>query len=1130
MNATIKKQLFPNIIIIHFWILLLSCSVILYSQSDAPDIRFDNISIKDGLSQSSPNCIFQDSHGLIWIGTEDGLNKYDGYNFTVYRPDQNNRFSISNPRILAICADSTANLWIGTNGGGINMYDRVNDRFYSYQPEMNDSVTITGKTVYSLISLQNGTIWIGTENGLSVFSLKNDRFIDLKKELSELQPLANTSVFSIIRDEDERIWIGTEKGLFSYDQNKKELNNYYNSSLPGNVIKTLMVDRNRNLWIGSVAFLAKLERVSGTFTTINNLPTAGTSATDNQIKALLEDNNGHIWIGTNGGGLIVHVPETGEFYNYSYDHNNPYSLRNNEVLSMFQDFSGIIWVGTNGLDKYNQKKDKFKLYDYVPFTREKLIFRNIHPIYEDQYKVLWIGSKTDGLHMLDRNTKKYIRYTHELNNSNSLSSNRIRAIKEYPEGILWVGTEDQGLNKIYLDGSRRPVRFKSFKHNINDSNSITSNKIYALYIDENKKLWIGTDNGLTIMNIESETFSQYAPDPDNPNSLSNSTVYCIYGDRTGDIWLATNNGINKFNPATNGFIHYIHNDKDSNSLINNEILTFQEDRHGNLWIGTYGKGLDKYDKTTNTFTHFSHILKLSTSVIYGILEDESGYLWISTNNGILKFNPADNAINLFTIDDGLQSNEFNGTSYFKSHSGEMFFGGQYGFNSFYPKDVKIDSIPPKIILSDLQVHNISVIPGENSPIKKNINEVKEILLNHKQNNFTLYFSALHFANPAKNHYKCKLEGFDRDWIDIGDKRFVSYTNLPYKTYNFIVIASNSDGIWNEEGIAVKIRIRPPFWATIWFRTLMAILIISGIIYLLRKRLEFVQKQKEIFEKKFESSSRQLEEAKKQLEIQHEEITIQKRELKLRENDQENLLWFNQGLGIFSDIISKHKDDLTSLCQITIDRLVEYVDAQQGAVFLLNDEKEDDHYLELIAHYAFSNERIHRQFKIGEGYVGTCFYEKQFMEIDNLTEKYSELHSGLGNQYLKHLLFAPLKINEQCIGVVELGSFKKIKGYRVSFIEKLMETFASIINTQRANVKLKKLIEFSTAQTKELEEREEQLRLNLEEIMATQEESTRREDELIRMSEQAASHEENLKQQIEVLKNKIKELTGKPHES
>jgi len=274
----------------------------------------------------------------------------------------------------------------------------------------------------------------------------------------------------------------------------------------------------------------------------------------------------------------------------------------------------------------------------------------------------------------------------------------------------------------------------------------------------------------------------------------------------------------------------------------------------------------------------------------------------------------------------------------------------------------------------------------------------------------------------------------------------------------------------------------------------------------------------------------LEEAQKQLELQHEEITIQKRELKLRENDQENLLWFNQGLGMFSDIISKHKDDLASLCQTTIDKLVEYVDAQQGGVFLLNDEKEDDQYLELIAHYAFSDEKIHRQFKIGEGYVGTCFNENQFMEIDNLTESYSVLQSGLGNQYLKHLLFAPLKINEKCIGVVEIGSFKKIKGYRVSFIEKLMETFASIINTQRANVKLKKLIDFSTAQAKELEEREEQLRLNLEEIMATQEESTRREDELIRMSEQAAKREEDLRQQIDILKNKIQELTGNPYES
>jgi hypothetical protein len=457
----------------------------------------------------------------------------------------------------------------------------------------------------------------------------------------------------------------------------------------------------------------------------------------------------------------------------------------------------------------------------------------------------------------------------------------------------------------------------------------------------------------------------------------------------------------------------------------------------------------------------------------------------------------------------------------------MFFGGQYGFNSFYPNNVVIDSFPPKIILSDFQVRNQSVLPGEGSPIQMHISEVKEILLNHKQNNFTLYFSALHFANPSLNRYKYKLEGFDDDWIDAGSKRFVSYTSLPYKTYTFRVIASNSDGVWNEKGLSVKIKIRPPFWATIWFRILLAIALIWAVVYVVRRRVTAAQRQKQIIEERLEQSMKELDEARKQLEIQHSEIVIQKRELKLRVKDQENLLWYNQGLGLFSDIFSKYREDIKKLCHVTIEKLVEYVEAQQGGIFLLNSENEDHPYLELIASYAFAEEKLNKKFQIGEGYVGACFFDRKFLEVDNLTENYTSLRSGLGSEYLKHLVLAPLKINDECIGVVELGSFRKIKGYRISFIEKLMESFAAIINTELASARLKMLIEKSTLQSQELEASEEQLRLNLEQIMSAQEESARREDELIRLSEESATREEMLGQEIERLKSRIVELTGKP---
>jgi streptogramin lyase len=894
--------------------------------------------------------------------------------------------------------------------------------------------------------------------------------------------------------------------------------------LPGKQVTALLVDRNKDLWIGTETGLALMKAGTDLFKTFGNF-SGGSASTSDFVKALLQDKEGNIWVATYGGGLHIYQAQTGRFMNLTYDHNNPYSLSNNEVLSLFMDYSGIIWVGSNGLDKYNPKKDKFVLYDYVPYASEKLIFRNIHPIYEDNEGILWIGSKTDGLHLLDRKNKRYSRMIHETGNPNSLSSNRLRAIREYPEGTLWIGTENEGLNKVTLNENRKPVRFKNYRSQAGNPNSLTSDKIYAIFPDNQGKLWIGTDKGLTIMDIATESCKQYVPDPSNPHSISNLTVYCIYGDRSGNIWLATDYGMNRFDPSTGGFIHYIHNDEDSSTIIHNEILSFLEDDKGNLWIGTYGKGLDEFNIEKKKFTHVKNIRQLSTAVIYGILQDNLQNLWLSTNNGIIKFIPEGQQINQFSIEDGLQSNEFNGTSYFKSNTGEMFFGGQYGFNCFFPNKVVKDSVAPRIIISALQVSNRLVSPGRNSPINQHISEVKEIRLNYRQNNFTLYFSALHYANPEKNHYRYMLEGFDQEWIDAGTRRFVSYTSLPYKSYNLRVQASNADGIWNEKGLSVKIKITPPFWATIWFRLIFIVIVLYGTYYLIRRRINIAQQQKMIFEEKFQASSRELEEAQSQLEKQHAEIVVQKRELILREKDQENLLWFNKGLGLFSDIISKNKDSITSLSQVFIKELVEYVEAQQGGVFLLNDEDENAPILELVASYAFGAERINQQFLPGEGYIGTSYKSQQFLEIDNITEKYTKVSSGLGTEYLKHLLFAPMKINDQCIGVVEIGSFKKIKGYRVSFVEKLMESFTSTISTEKANAKLKKLIDHSVMQSKELAESEEQLRMNLEEIMATQEESTRREDELIKLAEESATHEEMLNQEIEVLRKKLEDLSG-----
>ncbi len=1088
-------------------------------------IKFDNISVRDGLSQTTPNCIMQDSRGFLWIGTEDGLNKYDGYEFEVFKQDINNPFAISSSKIKCIEEDEEGNIWIGTNGGGLNRYDRKKNIFSNFKTNDKDSFSVSGNIINCIRKDGNGKLWIGTNNGLSVLDIRTKIFKDLISGPDRKAVFENIEINDIISGTDNIIWIATGNGLARLDTADKQVSFYRNNpsdpaSIPDNAVTCLLTDRKGNLWVGTKSGLVKKEPGTDNFKRLNRQAALSLF----EIKDLLEDENGNIWVATFGGGLDIYMPEKNEVISNTLDYNNPNSIGHNEVSCLFKDRSGIIWAGTYGLDKYNPKKEKFRLYDYLP--KENISFKSIYAIYQDRLGVLWVGSKLDGVHVLDRSNNGYFRIRHEANNPNSLSSNKVRVIKENPDGVIWVGTDDGGLNKIMLDNNRKPYKYIVYRHNPKDVNSLTSDLIYSLYFDGEGYLWIGTDKGLNRMHLETETFKRYTPDEKNQNSLNNNTAYYIYGDNEGVMWVATDYGINRYNPKTDGFIHYVHDDKNENSVIINEILTFYEDRNGMLWIGTFSGGLDKFDRKASKFIHFSNIKELSNAVIYGIFEDNNANLWMSTNNGIIQFNPKTLFLKQYTIEDGLQSSEFNGGAYYKGINDEIFFGGYFGFNSFFPDRIKLDTITPQIVLTDLQVKNIPVQPGNKSPIKEHITEADEIILNHKQNNFTIFFAALHFANPSQNKYRYKLEGYDKQWIESGTRRYASYTSLPYKKYRFRVQASNSDGIWNEKGISVKIRIKPPLVSTFWFRLFIVAAVSFLIFYGIRYRINAEHKQKLLLEERVKESTRELELAKEKLDKQKEEIILQKQELKFRERDQQELLWFNQGIGLFSDIFSRPKDDISQFSGLVINKLVEYVEAQQGGVFLLNDDDENDIFLELVAHYAYNIERLNTRFIPGEGYIGTCFKEKGFIEINDLPPGYAIMRSGLGQEQLRFLLLFPLKVNESVIGVIEIASYKKIKGYKIAFIEKICETFASVIGSIKSNNKLRRLIDKANKQALELQEREEELRQNIEEMQATQEEAARREDELIRYAEEAASREEMLNQRIEELESQLKEIKSK----
>ncbi|MBN2612357.1 MAG: GAF domain-containing protein [Bacteroidales bacterium] len=1108
----------------HLIILLLSLMGIQVMSQKVNHIKFENISTRQGLSQSSPNCILQDSRGILWIGTEDGLNKYDGYDFIIYRPKVNEQGSVSNNRIKCMVEDKNGNLWIGTNGGGLNIYDRMKDSFSVFQGF--DSVAFEASFINCLYYDDEGIIWAGTVSGLYKINPAKKTVVNYSNNPFKANTISSDVINTIASDKQGFLLIGTEYGMNRLNTAKELFSWYFHdpsdeNSLSDNSVNYIFKDKGNAIWIGTSNGLNLYDDSNDQFERIV-LPEhhEQNGSNTHAVTTIAEDTEGNLWIGTFGKGLYIYYKSLDMALNLSYNPGNPYSLSNNEVLSVFRDNSGIMWVGSNGLDKYNPRKEKFTLYNYDPFSSKGEIFRHIHAIYEDDYGVLWIGSKSDGIYILDRQKKQSSRITA---GENSLSSNKIRVIREYPEGTLWIGTDDNGLNKITLGNNREPQKYDWFSYNPVASNTLSSNTIYTLHIDGNN-LWIGTDNGISKMDINTEEIIRYIPNPEDSNSLNNSTAYYIYGDRAGTIWVATDLGLNKYVPETDGFVHYISDPADSKTLSSNELLTIYEDIKGTLWIGTYSHGINSFDREKEEFNRYESINELSTDVVYGILEDEKNNLWLSTNDGIIRFNPAINPpVTHFTIEDGLQSNEYNGGAYYKSGTGEIFFGGQYGFNSFFPDKVTIDTVPPKIILTGLKINNQVINPGEKSPLSVQITETKKLILKSSQNNLTFDFAALHYGNPAGNRYRYILEGFDKDWVDAGTSRSASYTSLPYKSYIFRVIASNSDGKWNNEGLLLQIKIRPPFYRTTFFLIFLSILIILMIYLVVKNRVNRENKQKEKLQKEIDKFTDELEQAKLQMEKQREEITVQKQEIKLREREQQDIMWFNEGLNKFSDLMSKNKGDLELLTKNTIKSLVDYVEAEQGGIYLLNDDNPNEIFLELTGSYAYSESRLHSRFLPGEGYIGTCFKEKNVIELNNPEKEYTSIKSGLGEEHPKYIAFVPIKMDEDTVGVIEIASFKKLKGYKISFIQKMAETLHSIIDSAKSAQKMVKMVEELKLKSEELTAQEEILKQNLEEMAESQQEAMQREDFLLSQAEEYASKEVMLQEEVEKLKTELEEL-------
>ncbi|RPI29550.1 MAG: diguanylate cyclase [Acidobacteria bacterium] len=879
-------------------------------------IQFEHLSVEQGLSQSSVTCILQDGKGFLWFGTDDGLNRYDGYNFKIYRNNPANHFSVGSNRIRALLEDRKGILWVGTSGGGLNRYDRDRNRFvrYTYDPsryyDPNKSRGLSDNDVRCILEDRDGQLWIGTDgSGIGRLVWKDPSYTDysfVAYPIAEEDPRGFNREYVSVLFEDRAgvLWVGTEDGglVRVTDKTKATFQHYLPDPLnpassPSNQITSIAEDQEGNLWVGTQDGLAAFDPRTRLFHRYLHNPADVRSLSSSYVRIIFRDRAGVLWIGTDGAGLnkLVlgkHPGSPPEFIRYRYDPAEPHGLNDNSIESIFEDRSGVLWVGTynGGLNKLilrnsgrnDRERRAFVHYAVKPAQKQHLSHDSVNAILEDSRGTLWIGTDGGGLNQVDppASPDSPLPFVHHQANSGAihgLNDNVVTAIGQDSEGDIWIGTFTGGLNRLPRAMIGRPSpSFLKYQYDPNDPGSLSNNFVKSILRDRRGRLWIGTiDGGLNRFDPRTNKFVRYHADDRTPGNLSDNSVFAMGEDPTGRLWIGTAEGLNRYDPDQNRFLHCKSDPDDPASLSSNLVRSIYTDRHGILWIGTDGGGLNKLisgaEGERPRFSHYRMADGLPNDSVLGILEDDAGDLWLSTHHGICRFDPRTEELRNYDRSDGLQGNDFRGGACWKSRSGELFFGGARGFNVFHPSQVRDNPTPPPIVILDFQIFN-KPVPVDSRPengraaLRKFVTEIDEIQLSHRDAVFSFEFAALHYVAPEKNEYAYRMEGLEEDWNYVGNRRFVTYTTLPAGDYVFHVKGANSDGIWNQQGLSLKIHISPPFWKTAWFSGLLAAtaLLLAGALYQFRVR-QLKSREAEL-QQQVQERIRQVARANKQLSV------------------------------------------------------------------------------------------------------------------------------------------------------------------------------------------------------------------------------------------------------------------------
>jgi len=870
-------------------------------------VSFDRITNKDGLSQSTVNHIIQDKKGFLWFATFDGINKYDGYSFKVYRHDENDSNSLSHNGAVYLLEDNEGYIWVVNNGeAGLDRFDPGTEKFERFKHDPKDPGSISSDQIHHVMQDKKGDIWICTNKSLDLLIQKKEKN-GVKISFKRFENKLPARYFSMAYENKFGQLLLFSSRLTLFDRTTNTFT-YTNIDLEGYYALSIIEDNTGNLFVGTTENgIFRLNFNQITMSYYRQDPGKINVTPDNR-NCLLMDNNKEIWIGTESYGLYKYNQEKDELINFVSDELDKTSISDNTIYSLYIDHSDILWIGTfsQGICKYDFNRKAFLHFRYIPEKENSLsgnVISSIHGINPDE---LWVGVDIGGgvnrLIYSGNEEPRIIHYMFDPNNTNSIGGSSVLCLVQRKNGEVWLGSAGGSVSKIIPEDPN--TRQKPVIKRYNDDKWT-----FVIFEDSDGILWGGTwDKGLWRFNDKTEEFTHFYHNSDDSSSVCDNIIWAINEDKNKNIWIGGHgSGIsilpsNEKNKLSPKFLNIKPEKKNKKGLSHKTINSFCPARDGTMWVGT-GGGLNKLLNNTDSLFYIDkskirfesyHIKEgLPSENIVGIIEDDYGNLWMSTTNGISKFTPSTNTFVNYNESDGLQSNEFWHNAYFKNADGMLFFGGQNGFNAFYPEKIKENPFLPSVVITDLKLFNKSVKIGEKINnqlvLTKPINETDKLILSYKNNIITLEYAALHYAKPLKNKYAYFLEGFEDKWNYVENQRSVTYTNLDPGKYTFRLKASNNDNIWSDKEMALQIIITPPWWNT-WLFKIFSLLLILIIIYsFFRLRLHLLKNQKKILQETVESRTMELCEANALLEERQEEISSQNEELSIHRNNLEKLI-------------------------------------------------------------------------------------------------------------------------------------------------------------------------------------------------------------------------------------------------